>query len=109
MMATPGDLEDLAVVFSVTEELTRPPADLEAIEVVKYSQGIELQTVVAKECEAVIAARTRRLAGRTGCGICGSDIIEAGLNTLHHHPPRPAGPPGPNERPLQLLPWDQAL
>src|SRR5258706_11339872 len=103
MMATPGDLEDLAVVFSVTEELTRPPADLEAIEVVKYSQGIELQTVVAKECEAVIAARTRRLAGRTGCGICGSDSIEAVLKTPHHVPPRPPVPAGAIERALQSL------
>src|SRR5258707_69632 len=44
MMATPRDLEDFAVGFSVTEELIRSPADLEAIEVVKYSQGIELRT-----------------------------------------------------------------
>src|SRR5258705_2659984 len=95
MMATPRDLEDFAVGFSVTEELIRSPADLEAIEIVKYSQGIELQTAVAKECEAVIAGRTRRLAGRTGCGICRSDSIEAVLKPLHPVPPRPARPARP--------------
>jgi len=83
MMATPLDLEDFALGFSVTEELIRSPADLEKIDIVKYSQGIEVQATVAAECEAVIAARTRRLAGRTGCGICGSDSIEGVLKTLH--------------------------
>src|SRR5260221_8374594 len=98
MMATPRDLEDFAVGFSVTEELIRSPADLEAIEVVKYSQGIELQTAVAKECEAVIAARTRRLVGRTGCGICGSGPIGAGGKTLPYGPPGPPLPGSPLQR-----------
>lgn len=83
MMATPIDLEDFALGFSVTEELIRSPADIEKIAIVKYGQGIEVQTTVAAECEAVIAGRTRRLAGRTGCGICGSDSIEGVLKTLH--------------------------
>ena len=98
MMATPLDLEDFAVGFSVTEELVRSPADIEAIEIVKYSQGIELQTAVAPECEAVIAGRTRRLSGRTGCGICGSDSIEGVLKTLHPVLPGGVVPAGAIER-----------
>jgi formate dehydrogenase accessory protein FdhD len=109
MMATPRDLEDFAVGFSVTEELIRSPADLEAIQIVKYSQGIELQTTVAQECEAVIAARTRRLTGRTGCGICGSDSIEAVLKTLHQVRPGPAVPARAIERALQSLAEHQEL
>ncbi|HEY7026645.1 MAG TPA: formate dehydrogenase accessory sulfurtransferase FdhD [Gemmatimonadales bacterium] len=75
MMATPSDLEDFVLGFSLTEELIRTPADLLSLEIVRYSQGIEIQATVSPECDVVIAGRTRKLTGRTGCGICGSDSI----------------------------------
>jgi FdhD protein len=84
MMATPADLEDFALGFSVTEELIRSPADLLETQIVRYSQGIEIQATVAAACEATIASRTRRLTGRTGCGICGADSFTAVLKELHH-------------------------
>ncbi|HET7585232.1 MAG TPA: formate dehydrogenase accessory sulfurtransferase FdhD [Gemmatimonadaceae bacterium] len=83
MMCTPIDLEDFALGFSITEELIRAPDDMRSIQVVRYSQGIEIQTEVSAECEATIASRDRRLTGRTGCGICGADTIAAVLKTLH--------------------------
>ena len=83
MMATPSDLEDFALGFSITEELIRTPADLQSLEVVRYGQGIEIQAMVSPDCEATIAARNRRLTGRTGCGICGADSIEGVLKQLH--------------------------
>ena len=86
MMATPADLEDFALGFSLTEELIRSPADLKAVEVVAYSQGIEIQAAVDAACEAEIASRSRRLTGRTGCGICGTDSIAAVLKQLHRIP-----------------------
>ena len=86
MMATPLDLEDFALGFSMTEELIRRPADLEHVEVVRYSQGIELQATVSAECEAVIGSRARRFTGRTGCGICGAEGVAAVLKTVHRVP-----------------------
>jgi FdhD protein len=83
MMATPQDLEDFALGFSLTEELIASPAELQRVELVRYSQGIEIQTLVAPEREAEIAERTRRLTGRTGCGICGADSVGSVLKTLH--------------------------
>lgn len=83
MMATPADLEDFVTGFSVTEELIRSPADLHAVNVVRYGQGIEVQATVDDACEAVVASRSRRLSGRTGCGICGTDSIEAVMKTPH--------------------------
>ncbi len=83
MMATPQDLEDFALGFSVTEELIGSRADLRSVECVRYSQGIEIQATVAAACEEVIAGRTRRLTGRTGCGICGADSVTAVLKQLH--------------------------
>ncbi|HKC48660.1 MAG TPA: formate dehydrogenase accessory sulfurtransferase FdhD [Gemmatimonadales bacterium] len=83
MMATPADLEDFVTGFSITEELLRTPADLREVKVVRYGQGIEVQATVDEACDAVIASRARRLSGRTGCGICGTDSIDAVLKTLH--------------------------
>lgn len=82
MMATPADLEDFVLGFSITEELIRSPADLHDVKVIRYGQGIEVQATVDEACEAVIASRTRRLSGRTGCGICGTDSIDAVMKTL---------------------------
>jgi FdhD protein len=94
MMATPTDLEDFVLGFSLTEELIGSPSDLRSVDVVRYSQGIEVQAQVSESCEAVIGSRTRRLSGRTGCGICGADSIGAVLKQLH---PVPAGRPIPPE------------
>ncbi len=90
MMCTPADLEDFALGFSLTEELIRTPADLTAAKAVAYGQGIEVQLTVAAACEAAIASRTRKLTGRTGCGICGSDSIAAVVKQLHAVPAEPA-------------------
>ena len=83
MMATPSDLEDFALGFSLTEELIQAPADLEQVDIVRYSRGVEIQAIVAERCAAVIAERTRRLTGRTGCGICGADGVDAVLKQIH--------------------------
>ncbi|MGE0442851.1 MAG: formate dehydrogenase accessory sulfurtransferase FdhD [Gemmatimonadales bacterium] len=109
MMATPTDLEDFVLGFSLTEELIRSPADLLAVTVERYSQGIEIQAAVAPECDAVIAGRARRLSGRTGCGICGSDSIEAVLKTVHRVPAGQPVAPAAIERALDNLVGRQEL
>ena len=82
MMATPQDLEDFALGFSVTEELIGSKADLQRVECIRYSRGIEVQMTVARACEEAILAKTRRLTGRTGCGVCGADSVDSVLKTL---------------------------
>ena len=109
MMATPSDLEDFLLGFSITEELIRTPADLSDIKVVRYSQGIEVQATVPPECEAVVASRSRRLTGRTGCGICGTDSIDAVLKSLHAVPQGTAFSPAAIEAALQAITAHQKL
>jgi FdhD protein len=87
MMATPQDLEDFALGFSITEELIPTAADLKGVEIVRYSRGIELQAAVSPECDDRIGARARRLSGRTGCGICGAESFDAVMKELHRVPP----------------------
>ncbi|GAC1682440.1 MAG: formate dehydrogenase accessory sulfurtransferase FdhD [Gemmatimonadaceae bacterium] len=82
MMATPDDLEDFALGFSITEGLIAVPAQLEHVRVVRYGQGIELQCTVPLACAGEIGSRTRRLSGRTGCGICGADSVASVLREV---------------------------
>lgn len=86
MMATPQDLEDFAVGFSFTEGLA-VPAELRRISVVRYGRAIELQLEVPAAAASRAGSQTRRLSGRTGCGICGVDDVERVLRAL----PRVAG------------------
>ena len=75
MMATPADLEDLAVGFTVTEEIAAPH-DITRIEVARYSRGIELSIEIPSEAGERLEQRARAISGRTGCGLCGVEAIE---------------------------------
>ena len=82
MMASPADLEDFAVGFSLTEGLVADAAQLTRIRVVRYSRGIELQLEVPAAVAAAAGTRSRRLSGRTGCGICGTESVDQVLREL---------------------------
>ncbi|MGC4077148.1 MAG: formate dehydrogenase accessory sulfurtransferase FdhD [Rubrivivax sp.] len=74
MMATPADLEDFAHGFCFTEGLT-DGEELRAVDVLPVADGIELRLEVSAACEWRLRERRRTLAGRTGCGLCGTDSL----------------------------------
>ena len=76
MMSTPADLEDLAVGFSISEEIVHGAAEIAHLDVVRYSRGIELQMSIPAEAAERLAERGRAIAGRTGCGLCGAEAID---------------------------------
>lgn len=82
MMATPADLEDFALGFSLAEGIVREPAEILATEVVRYSEGIELQMRVALEVTDRLDGKGRQFIGRTGCGLCGVETIQAALRPV---------------------------
>lgn len=88
MMATPADLEDFAVGFSVTEGIVAAPSAIEELEVVPGPHGIELRMWIAPTAMAAVDARRRQMAGPTGCGLCGLESLEQAMRDA---PPVPAG------------------
>jgi FdhD protein len=90
MMATPCDLEDFAVGFSLTEGIVRRASDITGMSVVRYGRGVELQIEIPTVLTAAVRERHRRLSGRTGCGICGASSVDEVFREL---PPVRAGTP----------------
>ena len=77
LLATPADLEDLALGFSLSEGILATPPELFDSETVATPHGLELRLHVAAGCFADLKARRRSLAGRTGCGLCGVESLAA--------------------------------
>ena len=86
MMATPADLEDFGLGFSLTEGLVGVPQDLLALKVIPRPGGVEVAMTITREWFDRLATHRRNMAGRTGCGLCGAENIEQALR-----PPRRVG------------------
>ena len=78
MMATPKDLEDFAVGFSLTERVISSRDAIESVEIVENDVGIELRIWLKAPHAAEFLGRRRKMAGPTGCGLCGIEsLLEA--------------------------------
>ncbi len=76
MMATPADFADFAVGFGLSEGLIEGPGDIESLDVVETPDGIDLQIWLTADRAAPLIERRRRMAGPTGCGLCGLEMLE---------------------------------
>ncbi len=79
MMATPDDLEDFALGFSLSERIISAPEDLLDVKVLDRTGGLELAMTVDEAAATRLAAQRRNLTGRTGCGLCGAESLEQAL------------------------------
>jgi FdhD protein len=79
MMATPADLEDFALGFSLSEDIVASPGELLATRVIERERGLEVAMTVSEDCLARLEHQRRNLTGRTGCGLCGAESLDQAM------------------------------
>lgn len=111
MMATPDDLGDFAVGFSLTENIIKDPWDIISLDVYQTDQGADLRFKITNQAleKLDLTQRRRNLVGSASCGLCGlenadvlfrkfdpvsdspieldANIVAAALYSLREHQP----------------------
>ena len=80
MLATPQDLEDFALGFSLTEGIIEFVDDIYGLEVTAQANGFAVQMDIASACFSRLKDKRRNMTGRTGCGLCGSESLDQALH-----------------------------
>ncbi|MDC9620412.1 formate dehydrogenase accessory sulfurtransferase FdhD [Xenorhabdus sp. XENO-7] len=101
MMASPKDLDHFAMGFSLSEGIITSPQEIHGIDtVISCHGGIELHIELSSRRFTELKERRRSMAGRTGCGICGTEQIAEIFRPM---------PPLPFTQTFSLDYLDQAL
>jgi FdhD protein len=79
MMATPQDLQDFAVGFSLSESIIDCPSEIVSLDIVPWDDGVELRIWLGKPRADRLNDRRRHVAGPTGCGLCGIESISEAM------------------------------
>lgn len=75
MLATPLDLEDFALGFSLSEGILEQAHELYSVEAEPSCLGVTVHLEVSSAAFARLKQRRRSMAGRTGCGLCGTESL----------------------------------
>ncbi|MBL8268694.1 formate dehydrogenase accessory sulfurtransferase FdhD [Steroidobacter sp.] len=77
MLATPANLEDLAVGFTLSESIVDSAGEIQSVEAVTRDDGaLEVRIGIPAAKLSELLRRQRNLTGRTGCGLCGASTVE---------------------------------
>jgi FdhD protein len=79
MLATPTNLEEFALGFSITEGIIKNPQELLSTRIHNRANGIEVYLQIPEERFECLADKGRNLAGRTGCGLCGASTLQQAI------------------------------
>ncbi|MDR5867643.1 formate dehydrogenase accessory sulfurtransferase FdhD [Halomonas koreensis] len=82
MMASPVDLEDFALGFSLSEGILADRHECYDLEVQEEARGLTVHLTIASRRLAELKARRRSLAGRTGCGLCGTEALDQAIRPI---------------------------
>jgi FdhD protein len=77
MLCTPSDLASLGVGFSLSEGIIEQPSQIYDIAIESSPAGLTVAMEIAAGPFMKLKDRRRSMVGRTGCGICGVDSLDA--------------------------------
>jgi FdhD protein len=109
MLATPADLEDFAVGFSLSEGIIRHASDILALDIISVPDGIECRMDLPPDRLDALTRRQRRLTGPSGCGLCGMDSLAAAVRPVPGVPAGQVFTPGMIQAAMQSMPAAQTL
>ncbi|MFN0315266.1 MAG: formate dehydrogenase accessory sulfurtransferase FdhD [Burkholderiales bacterium] len=89
MMASPSDLEEFALGFSLSEGVLQDKSQMYSVVATPVSSGIEIRMDIDLMRYLPLEEQRRNLAGRTGCGLCGAETFE---QAIRHPAPVGTGP-----------------
>ena len=92
MMATPDNLEEFAIGFTLTEGIATASSDIYGVDVAAASSGYQVLVELSSERFAALKQRRRNLTGRTGCGLCGAESLQQAIRV----PPQVVSVPAPS-------------
>lgn len=82
LMATPSEVEDLAVGFTLSERIARR-ADISDVIVERLDEGLQVDVrLTAEGRKGRAAARSRSMEGRSSCGLCGVTRLAQAVRPL---------------------------
>jgi FdhD protein len=76
MMASPADLIDFGIGFSLSEGIIEHCKEVESIEAVELELGCEVRIWLDEPRADRLAKRRRAMVGVVGCGLCGIESLE---------------------------------
>ena len=82
MMATPTDLEDFALGFALSEGIVDTAGEFTLVDIVRSERGVALHAAIPQRRFDALEGRGRNLEGRSGCGLCGVESLEAAVRPL---------------------------
>ncbi|RTE64702.1 formate dehydrogenase accessory sulfurtransferase FdhD [Amphritea opalescens] len=114
MMASPCDLEDFALGFSLSEGIIKTAGEVYGLELVmadtdNLAAGIEVQLSITTQRSMQLKQRRRNLTGRTGCGLCGTESLQQAIRPVKRVPCLPIASPTAVEQALTQLKANQPL
>ena len=98
MMATPTALDALGLGFALSEGIIDTIVQCLDLAVLDRAQGTEVSMQISTRAFEALKGRRRSMEGRSGCGLCGIDSLEA-LGRW----PAPARPPLPHTMDIAAL------
>ncbi|GAA0685735.1 formate dehydrogenase accessory sulfurtransferase FdhD [Vreelandella titanicae] len=84
MMASPTNLEEFALGFSLSEGILANVDECYDLDIHEQPQGLTIHLTIASQRMAELKQRRRSLTGRTGCGLCGTEALEQAIRPIPH-------------------------